>query len=196
MMAKLRNQIQGMLKQEADRTAQIEALQSDIAVLNERIRRLSSGPGLPARSVLFEYDRALMESRSRAADELVRKNQKLTEMIERSNRLYTQLKDEHESLKQRMRGSAPPCAFARQDVFDYFRARQPAQKKRPTGDVVMAQGAYLRRVLLQFFTEDAKNRASLIPVILQLVGCDGEQVSAALRQWERGSGLLSGFFGF
>jgi hypothetical protein len=117
-------------------------------------------------------------------------------MIERSNHLYIQLKDEYESLKQRMRRSAPLCTFARQPVFDYFHARKARQKKRPVGDVEMAQGAYLRRVLLQFFTEDARNRASLIPVILQLVGCDGEQVSAALRQWERGSGLLSGFFGF
>ena len=70
------------------------------------------------------------------------------------------------------------------------------KKKKKKEDKKLAQNAYLRRVLLQFFTEEEKNRPSLIPIILKLVGCNDEQVSAVMRQWERSSHLFSGLFGF
>jgi hypothetical protein len=42
---------------------------------------------------------------------------------------------------------------------------------------------YLKRVLLQFFLQDASKRAPLIPVILNLVGCNEKQISTVQRVW-------------
>ena len=64
----------------------------------------------------------------------------------------------------------------------------------------LVRSAYLRRVLLNFFSEEIDaNRAEMVPIILELVGCTKEQISVVMRQWERNQHLIArtaGFFGF
>lgn len=43
--------------------------------------------------------------------------------------------------------------------------------------------SYLQRVLIQFFIQDGKTRAQLIPVILNLVECDQEIIKKAQKTW-------------
>ena len=60
-------------------------------------------------------------------------------------------------------------------------------------------GAYLKRVLLQFFLQDESKRSELVPLILELAGCTEQQIMAATRQWERSVRLASkstSIFGF
>jgi hypothetical protein len=57
---------------------------------------------------------------------------------------------------------------------------------------------YLKTTLIQFFGQDAANRSQMLPLILELVGCNRQQIRAAQRQWERSNQLISktaGFFG-
>jgi hypothetical protein len=191
--AKLRGQIQSLLKQDSERSATIQELRLEICELNEKIAQLSSGIAQTSADDHAEADRGLLETRlwdSQATEELVRKNQKLTEMLEDSNRLYVQLKQEYTDL---LHGSgARELSTHTAIIFDSV----PSRRRRSSVATDMAQSAYLRRVLLQFFSAEQRTRASLVPVILALVGCDPPQISAALRHWERGSQLFSGLFGW
>jgi chromosome segregation ATPase len=200
MIQKLRIQIQSFIKQDNDRTITITELQSQNRQLNENISQLSSGLAMRSSEefATLEREKAAMESRLRKAqnnDDLLHKNQRLTEMLDRSNQLYVQLKQEHDELRRKM-DKTPELSLKKMIVFDWNPSAILRKQKQTKGEVELAQTAYLRRMLLQFFSEEQGNRASLIPVILKLVGCESVQVEAALRQWERGSQLFSGLLGW
>lgn len=58
---------------------------------------------------------------------------------------------------------------------------------------------YLKRVLLEFFIGDAATQQRLIPVILQLLDCTNEQITAAQRSYAEGRQIISkatSHFGF
>jgi hypothetical protein len=58
--------------------------------------------------------------------------------------------------------------------------------------------AYLKSTLVQFFGRDAGTRDGLIPLILELVGCNEQQIQTAQRHWQRSNQLIhktTGFFG-
>lgn len=58
---------------------------------------------------------------------------------------------------------------------------------------------YLKRVLLEFFIGDAATQQRLIPVILQLLDCTEEQITAAQRSYAEGRQIISkatSVFGF
>jgi hypothetical protein len=119
----------------------------------------------------------------------------LLEMIDTSNQLYVKLKEENEALKRKM-GRAPVCTLQFHHIVSILDGT--TVKPRVNGrrnDEQSARSAYLRRVLLQFFTEDEVSRRALIPVILKLVNCRNDQISAAVRQWKRSSRWVLGFFG-
>lgn len=50
---------------------------------------------------------------------------------------------------------------------------------------------YLKRVLLEFFIGDATTQQRLIPVILQLLDCTDEQITAAQRSYAEGRQIIS-----
>lgn len=58
--------------------------------------------------------------------------------------------------------------------------------------------SYLKGILLQFFSVDLDSeRLLMIPIILELVGCNKEQIAVVTQQYERKKNLLSrnGLFG-
>jgi chromosome segregation ATPase len=202
MIAQLKGQLQMFMKQDVDHSKKITELQGEICEAHRKIAELSASFSTTVRdgSAKIEREKVILEGKlrnSQASEELIRKNQKLTEMIENSNRLYAQLRDQHNALKRTVgKGADSDLRTELTMVFEVkpVAARKRAQKAK-SDEVELAQNAYLRRVLLQFFAGENRNRAGLIPPILRLVGCDGEQVAAALRQWERSSHLFAGFFG-
>jgi chromosome segregation ATPase len=200
MIQTLRAQIQLLMKQDSDRATTITELHSQIQQLNEQVARLSSGLSLQSseRLMTLEREKDLLEARLRTMhghEELTQKNHRLTEMIDRSNALYAELKQECDELKRKMH-KTPALSLTTVIVFQWEPEAVPRKSKRTRGEVEAAQSAYLRRLLLQFFAQEQESRVSLIPLILKLVGCDEVQVEAALRQWERGSQLFSGLFGW
>jgi hypothetical protein len=69
-----------------------------------------------------------------------------------------------------------------------------AEKKRETGAV---NGGYLKAVFLQFFSQEASKRESLIRVLLAIVDCSEEEVQLALREWnESQQGVSVSFWPF
>jgi hypothetical protein len=191
MIAKLRSQIQSLLKQDSERASTITSLRSEICELNEKVAQWSS----EVAQVFFndhtnERERALLETKlrnSQGTDDLIRKKQCLTEIIGQLNALYVELKQEYVDLRRR----SGELSNTTRVVFDYA----PRHRHCSIAKDDPAQHVYLRRVLLQFFWEEQRNRASLIPVVLALVGCDPTQICAAIRHWERGSQLFSRLFG-
>jgi chromosome segregation ATPase len=196
-LQKQRSQIQALLKQDNDKRATLSELQAQIHQLNENIIHLSSGNAIMASDeyTRLEREKAALEAQLRKAqgnEELAQKNQRLTEMLDRSNRLYAQLREKYDDL-ERFSNGRPILSLG--ETVD-FELALPSFKKGAREKTELAQSAYLRRLLLQFFSEGQGNRATLIPVILKLVGCEEAQVCAALRQWERGNQLFSGLFGW
>ena len=56
----------------------------------------------------------------------------------------------------------------------------------------------LRKTLLQFFLTDEENQENLIPVVLEIVGCNKEQIEGALTNYKRHQHLINragSFFG-
>lgn len=45
------------------------------------------------------------------------------------------------------------------------------------------QSPYLKKVILQFFTQDSSTRETLAPIILNLIGCDNQELNLAMRSW-------------
>jgi hypothetical protein len=71
-------------------------------------------------------------------------------------------------------------------------SRQPARSDEPH-----VMDAYLKRVMLQFFLQDEAKREAMIPIVLELVGCNEHQITTAQRQWARSQSFLARpFFGF
>ncbi|KAK8883337.1 hypothetical protein M9Y10_045987 [Tritrichomonas musculus] len=234
-ITKLKEQIQMFIKADKEKTEKMRKMQDELCEMTEKIGVLSSSQGnLNAIDQLakVEREKADLEKKienSEASKQMIKKNQKLNEIIEKSNKLYIQLKDENEQLKRQLlkyqksiqlsyafnvicdiltvtnnsngnnektESKTREVKIPKSEVANHSAVEEKIKKKKSREEKKLAQTAYLRRVLLQFFTEEEKNRSSLIPIILKLVGCNDEQVSAAMRQWERSSHLISGFFGF
>ena len=77
-------------------------------------------------------------------------------------------------------------------IFDFI------EKNAIDNTEVNTMNTYLKRSLLQFFLQDDNKRETMIPMILELVGCNPQQISTAQRQWKRSKQLFaktSGWFG-
>jgi chromosome segregation ATPase len=107
-----------------------------------------------------------------------------------------------DKLAMQLRGSQEEVVKLREGLAMKNRAVEvevtppPAMKHRePENDVLIA---YLKQVLLQFFFQNDTARGALIPVILELVQANQEEIMAAKRQWETSQQLITkalGVFG-
>lgn len=50
---------------------------------------------------------------------------------------------------------------------------------------------YLKRTLIQFFTLDNAEKSNMLPVILELVGCNSQQIDAIKLVWEKSRSFIS-----
>ena len=195
MISKLKEQVQSLMKMDSERNATITDLRSEICRLTEKIATLSSGDSAKLGLAQMEREKAMLEeklNKSQASEELKKKNQQLQEMIERSNALYVQVKEENRELRNTLKGRKTAELSMLTDVVVSLEGT--LSKKRNAKK--LAQTAYLERVLRQFFTEDESNRASLIPVILKLINCTNEQIEVVTRQWDRTTNPLHRLFGW
>ena len=162
------------------------------------------------------------------------KNEKLTKMLEKSNRLYTSLLEQNQQLsidlKRAQNSQSKPVLsiFNDNEIFIKPESHQnknvpinskivvaspppsssssssnqtPKSKKSyPPPSAAMSAGpgqidplqddkklneTYLKRVLLQFFLQNDSKRDQLVPLILELAGCNETQIAAATRQYQR-----------
>ena len=203
MIVKLKTLLQRAVNADQRKDQQIAALQSEMNALVQKAH--GSAEGVDAANVetivkLEKENRLLQQQLDEAKPsvELQEKNERLTKMLEKSNTLYAQVLSHNRELLARI-DKTMKCNICRVDSFtmkpqDEVQQRQLKEKKR---DEVVLVGTYLKSTLIQFFAQDAKSRGDLIPLILELVGCNEQQINAAKRQWERSNQLIqktSGFF--
>ena len=203
MIVKLKTLLQRAVNADQRKDQQIAALQSEVNALVQKAQ--GAVEGVDAANVetivkLEKENRLLQQQLDEAQPsvELQEKNERLTKMLEKSNTLYAQVMSQNRELLARI-DKTMKCNICRVDSFsmkpqDEVQQRQLKEKKR---DEVVLVGTYLKSTLIQFFAQDAKSRGDLIPLILELVGCNEQQINAARRQWERSNQLIqktSGFF--
>jgi soluble P-type ATPase len=143
---------------------------------------------------------------SEPSTEIEKKNRQLTKMLEKSNRLYADLVEQNRQLKDEIehRGEVSARKFVRAAQPEFFvgEEEQPPQRSarkdsREGRDETHVMNAYLKRSMLQFFLQDEPKREAMIPMILELVGCNEHQIATAQRQWARSHQFFSrGLFGF
>lgn len=160
--------------------------------------------GLMETVVKLEYENKELEKRLSEAQpsaELQSKNERLAKMLEKSHTLYSQLSSENKELRERLsrRNSSrtlkmQSCTNVTVEPTRDAQIRENKEKKR---DEVLLVNTYLKSSLIQFFAQDSQGRANLIPLILELVGCNEQQIRAARRQWARSNQFIqkAGIFG-
>jgi chromosome segregation ATPase len=152
------------------------------------------------RSLTFETPQPVIEVPVEASsDDLESKNRKLQELLDRSQQLYTELLG-------KFRRTDPgevkrTLTFEEFNVFDVV-LRGKAKKRMSTSaekEARLVKAAYLRKVVLQFFSQEMEDeRGTMVPLILELVGCTPEQVAVVKRHLQRHEHLIAkttGFFG-
>jgi DNA repair exonuclease SbcCD ATPase subunit len=151
-------------------------------------------------SLTFDAPRPVVEVPIEgASDDLESKNRKLQELLDRSQQLYTELL---EKFRRTDPGEArKSLTFEAFDVFDAA-VRGKGKKRMSTSaekEAKLVKAAYLRKVVLQFFSQEMEDeRGTMVPLILELVGCTPEQVAVVKRHLQRNEHLIAkttGLFG-
>lgn len=216
---KLKNLLTRSNKSDKRKQQQIDDLQSYIQTVQNKGYQFDEIEKLTSEKE--ELEEKLRKSK--ASDELFQQNQKLQEAHDRTNQLYSQLLEDHLKLMKEatFRSEINLSISHDSNCFEYFPEideneiafdiekltpkssshsfveSEPSNSKKETK---LARSAYLRRVLLQFFSEENDSeRAEMVPIILELVGCSNEQVSVVMRHLQRNQHLIArtaGFFGY
>ena len=207
-IARLRSLLERASKQDQIKQKKIDELKS--AILEARSTQPNAAP-----EVHIDHMHAHVES---DAD---KKIEKLNKMLETSSRLYAELSEEHQALKLKLQEATKPnrkpFTIIRQsclsiepsqtEAADVPRETAP-QPHSPNPEAPspeapkpesenMLLNAYLKRTLLQFFLQDDSKRDAMIPMILELVGCNEQQITTAQRQWARSRQFFkTGIFGW
>lgn len=144
---------------------------------------------------------------SKANQDSENRCKKLSSMLEKSNQLYSQLLEEHQSLQAKMKEADLQGKFKKIQLklsLNTFEVKETTTttvsgdnsrvKNLDDGHDVM--NAYLRRVLLQFFMQDDSKRLDLIRIILSTVNCTEAQIQAAEKEWDRQNPIIERTSGF
>jgi DNA repair exonuclease SbcCD ATPase subunit len=204
---KLKKLVQRGRKEDERKQQQINDLQAE---LESKITRIPAhaAPNLLGTVARLESENRELKQRienSQANKEMELENEKLTKMLDKSHRLYAVLVAQNQGLLAEQARRVSGEIELRIESFkgmlilpDSAKPSKMAQVRKVLTDEKKIKDTYLKRVLLQFFLQDDATRDQLIPLILDLVGCSEQHISAAQRQWQRSvhaSPKASGFFG-
>ena len=201
-ISKLKETVQFYSKQEQSNKKTIDDLKSDLCKLTEAYAQISANSSQSTNQddivTKLQLEKAQLEKKlknSQASADLIAKNRQLSAMMEKSNRLYTMLLDEHQALVKEHESMKPK--YVHRDMVFVTGIESTTIKAAPikmiekTNDTNDVTIAYLRRTLLQFFTEEQNDRNSMIPLILDLVGCTKEQILVATKEYQKSQQLIS-----
>lgn len=210
-IVKLRNLIQRYAKSDQIKQQQIDEQQIQIQQLvsansiSNPPAKINSNINTNLEQEVNELKSQLSQFSSKNIKEIESKNEKLTAMLEKSNKLYTQLNEKYISLQQSIKNRAntklsinPNLLF---EVLTSTNIHKPNSIKKKSKKGLNDESAImisLRKTLLQFFLTDEENQENLIPVILDIVGCNKEQIEGAMTNYKRHQHLINkagSFFG-
>lgn len=199
-ISNFKSQLQQSLKNEQQQQDKLARTQEELTRMTEKVAELSRGfadSQVDEITRLHKENSELLERlrNSGASTDLVQKNRKLSELLEKSNRMYIKLQEHTKKLEVQLGISnethTTNMIINHIEIFNKDVKTSHKKKRSLPREPILVQNTYLKQVLLQFFTEEENARESLVPIILQLVGCTQEQIRAAMRQWERNSHLIS-----
>jgi hypothetical protein len=186
----------------ARQTARIEQLELE---LTEMTNRLQSGAGSEAAQKRNERMKQMLERSSALYADLQTRYQKLSQDLEdekqrnskigRPERMIILSDEECVTLNDdRTFTIGPILPQPKTVIVQDLRHRHTANKDPKLKDGGAAEAllkVYLRGVLLEFFIGDASAQHRLIPVILQLLECSPEQITAAQRGYAEGRQIIA-----
>ncbi|OHT01736.1 hypothetical protein TRFO_31349 [Tritrichomonas foetus] len=140
--------------------------------------------------------------------EIESKNEKLNAMLDKSNKLYTQLSEKYQilldSIKKdkkltinqnllfeihSIKNSSNSCSNSKSRDQNHKKSKHEKNHSlyNETETTIMS----LRKTLLQFFLTEEENQENLIPVILEIVGCNQDQIRGAIRNHQSHKTLIN-----
>ncbi|OHT03146.1 hypothetical protein TRFO_06807 [Tritrichomonas foetus] len=211
---KMKAMLQSSVRSDQRKQQQIEEQQAEIQRLNDLlVIQKSSTKTYHSNSSVEDITKLEMTiseledriNNSSASRELELKNERLSQMIEKSNALYAQA---NEKLQKLTRNSNKNVNQLKQQISFFFEInlqkdsikqsihdKAKLKKLKRTYRAVIAS---LRQTLLQFFLKDEANQITLVPVILELVGCNDQQIETVMMKMQSSQQLVNrtgGFFG-
>ena len=232
-ISQLKEMLQRSVKSDQRNQEQIQTLQQQ----NKELTELLSSKGdnsknknttdMPVETITkLEMQISELEQRlanSSASKELEIKNERLQMMLEKSNKLYSQLDERYQLLEKNVtqkqfyaivqesfcfeipsQNDSLPNSNSSQLIksssSSSFTTTSKKEEKRKRIEYE-AMVASLRKTLLQYFLCTNDNQEELVPVILEIVGCTQEQVYTVTRNLEtrkhliNKTGKLFGLFG-
>jgi small-conductance mechanosensitive channel len=192
----LRARVQRLRKADEQRQRQIEDQQREIQRLSgaladqeDQANHVSIDEVAKLERQVFDLQSQLTHSHS--SRQLEAKCDRLTSMLEKSQRFYAELAEQHRALSTQTARKRPPLKFNISRVFECF--TEDSLEERATGPAAReaVKLASLRKTVLQYFLTDPGNQEPLVPVILELVGCTPNQVQAAVRNVRSNQQLVS-----
>ena len=214
---KLKSMLQSAVKSDQMKQQLVEEQQKEIQRLSDALTHRHSASGASgsfvSSSSIDEVARLEMTisdledriNNSAASKELEARNEKLTSMIEKSNALYAQANETIIKLNQRLKKDSNKLKVNDSLLFEMYYLKNSSQKrKKKSSKIKKIKRSYqivfasLRKTLLQFFLKEPKDQVFLIPVILELVGCNEEQVNTVLLKTKSNNQIINltdGFFG-
>jgi chromosome segregation ATPase len=199
----LRALLDKSVKSDERKQQQIEELQRERAMLTSKMQTLSQELEFDRSAELKPQQNVQINQFQQANAELETRNRKLQELLEKSNEVYAALREEHRRLIDNQqfdlrRFSRQYCVIFEREQGEHLNRKRMSTAAQKEAKLVKA--AYLRRVVLQFFSQEMESeRETMVPLILELVGCTQEQISVVVRHHSRKQQLIaktSGLFGF
>jgi DNA repair exonuclease SbcCD ATPase subunit len=203
-VATLRTMLDRAMRCDERKQAQVEALQRERDELNARVSALMAQ--LKAANAAPEATMAVAVAVAQPRDDLEARARKLQRRLDAANERYAALLYEHRKGRGegvRVGGSPLRChSFV---LFESQGSRNDgARRKRLSASVEkearLVKSAYLRKVVLQYFSlERESERTTMVPILLELVGCTVDQIAVVNRHLQRNQSLIArtaGFFGF
>lgn len=206
-IAKLRAMIQKFVETDQRKQQQIEDQQQEIerlanAMVNVTGKGASSEDVMKLEMQVEELKAQLAKSRD--AQEMEARCEKLTGLLERSNQHYADLNDRYKQLESRLEAKGDKLTLETLHAFEQVAKKTKSTSRAHTAQAIAANEAMmasLKKTVLQYFLTDLGNQENLVPVILELVGCTPEQIQAAVikfksnQQFVNRVGSVFGIFG-
>ena len=184
---KLKSMLQYSVKSDQRKQIHIEQLQNENLNLNNSINQISNlNKSIPVEQITrLEIYINELENRiknSQPSKELELKNEMLMSLYDKSNNLYTQLKENyHQSFELITNNLIIENNFYFEQIKEKFKEKQ-------NNSILLST---LKKSLLQFFLADNSTQLNLIPIILENVGCNKEQILYSLKSFESQNQIIN-----
>jgi hypothetical protein len=193
-LANVRTMLDRSMKSDERKQQQIDSLQK------ERHDLLAEVQDLTEQLQMKKETKGITSEIAVVNEELEITNRKLQEKLDKSSEMYAALLYEFRQGSSE-RGIKTMGSFSREIfvVFEKDNGRmneKTVRRKRLSAsaekEAKLVNAAYLKKVVLQYFSlEKESERNTMVPILLELVGCTVEQIAVVNRHLQRNQSLIA-----